>query len=948
MGRSRTGDVPVARDFRAIIAFATFLAAGAAYPWLTATYGNVGCGVLFIPLAMIALFWGAWAGALGGVAIALARFLFSNLEGMPQLGTLTGVSHLVGDLEAVALGAFIGWTRDATLAARRRARELEIERTALSRTIADRDRLLHEQQLGRALAEGIGAAGSLDAAATFALDLLRAESGSALGQAWIVSTDEHTHEPLAAWSPRTPHLSAFHAATLATRLVRGESLAGRAWASGTAAAHPDITHDPSFIRHEAAVRAGLASGFVAPVFADSEVVAVVEFFSREAGEPPAELVALVSAAVAPLGAVVRRRRDEDALRASEERFRELAENIQAVFWVADPIHVRTTYVSPAALSVWGHTGAEFVSDPMLWARALHPDDRATAQATVQRAAAERIPFESRYRIVRPDGTVAHIVDRGFPVTSAAGEVLRFTGIAQDVTATALAEAAAVEANARTRILAEAAFEGFATHADGVILEANAAFARTFGYAPDELVGARVMSLVAPESRAIVEAHLAAPSDELYEIAIVRKDGERRDVEIVARTAPYHGRSARITAVRDVTDERHARALERVQRERLAQLAAAQSTLGEGVCVVRGAAFSFVNPAFAAITGYTQEELLGMESLFPLVVAEDVDHVRGELLALLAGERERTFIEFAGIHKSGERRNIAAAGVLSQARDGPEVVAIVRDVTDERRAEQELEASKREVARSERLSALGTLVAGVAHEINNPLTFMRLRNEALLDALADAARSPGLPPATLQALVDAQESARVVLQGIDRITKITTSLKQISRVGQAGHQREDLNAIVEGVLTVTASKFKGHVHAETDLRATRAVRGSATELSQVVLNLVLNALDAMASVPSGTLTVRTFDEPGRVVLEVRDTGPGIAPADAPRLFTPFFTTKEKGTGLGLSVSWRIVDAHGGHLSFTTTVGAGTMFRVELPAAEERPNELPPAPGSAPTA
>ena len=242
--------------------------------------------------------------------------------------------------------------------------------------------------------------------------------------------------------------------------------------------------------------------------------------------------------------------------------------------------------------------------------------------------------------------------------------------------------------------------------------------------------------------------------------------------------------------------------------------------------------------------------------------------------------------------------------------------------------EEREAARRQAQTSERLSTVGTLVAGVAHEVNNPLTYIRLNVEENVEEIREALAGPALSPQARRTLEGALKRNETIQAGVEQIARITRSLKRVARPGEGEREPLDVNAVVEDVLDVARPRLRPGARLERALEATARPVADAAEVSQVILNLVLNAADAVDG--SGVVTVRTRDAPGLLVLEVEDNGPGIPPEAQERLFTPFFTTKAEGTGLGLSIAHRIVQDHGGSLTFTTQPGHGTTFRMTLPA------------------
>ncbi len=236
---------------------------------------------------------------------------------------------------------------------------------------------------------------------------------------------------------------------------------------------------------------------------------------------------------------------------------------------------------------------------------------------------------------------------------------------------------------------------------------------------------------------------------------------------------------------------------------------------------------------------------------------------------------------------------------------------------------ELESAQAQLIHSNRLSALGSMYAGLTHEINNPLGILCARARLSLAM----AREKGYDEELLKDL------EVIDRQGV-RIAEIMRSLLAFARKAEFSTRPVDLNSVVREVVNLVEKPFaKQGVGVRTELApALPQVRASADHLQQVLLNLLTNARDAMPG--GGTITLRTARDEGRVVAEVRDSGPGLAPEVEAHLFEPFFTTKEtgKGTGLGLSVSHGIVSAHGGELDGANAPEGGALFRVRLPAAD----------------
>jgi signal transduction histidine kinase len=228
--------------------------------------------------------------------------------------------------------------------------------------------------------------------------------------------------------------------------------------------------------------------------------------------------------------------------------------------------------------------------------------------------------------------------------------------------------------------------------------------------------------------------------------------------------------------------------------------------------------------------------------------------------------------------------------------------------------EKVESVEKQLERTERLASLGTLVAGVAHEIRNPMQALRMKAEGIQEKADNAGY--------------VKEAGDSIVKNADRILAITKEMLDMSKVKEPEKKPVDLNGAVESVLQLL--QVKNNIKLVKELNPVPAVNGSANQLSQVFINLFQNAVKAMPD--GGLLTVRTFKEGDLVSLEVADTGIGIPKENLGKIFDPFFTTNADSTGLGLSISDRIVREHGGLIKVKTETGKGSVFTVVLPSAK----------------
>lgn len=339
--------------------------------------------------------------------------------------------------EDVALAEQLAGHAALALENARLYREAQSEITERHRARDELDREHAFLQLLLDVTTAANEAPTLQEALGMALERVRAHTGWPVGHAYLLRESGEL-QSTGLWSTDDPErFRALREATEAVSFVAGIGLAGRVLATGQPVAIVDVTEDPSFLRSQLAADLAVKAAFAFPVVAGSEVAGVLEFFSGRPVDPEPFFLEVMSHVGTQLGRVVERERASAALRVSEERAREIAEHIREVFWVSDPELTRLHYVSPAYEEVWGRSRDGLYEDPLAWMRAIVPEDRERVAAAAPRR--PRGEYEEEYRIARPNGEVRWILDRAFPVTDDAGQVVRIVGIAEDITEQKAAE-----------------------------------------------------------------------------------------------------------------------------------------------------------------------------------------------------------------------------------------------------------------------------------------------------------------------------------------------------------------------------------------------------------------------------------------------------------------------------------------------------------------------------
>jgi PAS domain S-box-containing protein len=448
--------------------------------------------------------------------------------------------------------------------------------------------------------------------------------------------------------------------------------------------------------------------------------------------------------------------------------------------------------------------------------------------------------------------------------------------------------------------------------DGRIQQVNGSAEAMFGYRRAELIGQPLELLLPAEDppRATVNVPVAAGDAHLRGLGR-RKDGTRFPVELTRSTVRIRETDRVMSMVTDVSARARGEAA-------VARLAAIVESSQDSIVsqTLDGTVLTW-NAGAERMYGYAAAEVIG-RSVALLIPPELADEL-GRILEAVRREERTEHYETVRVRKDGRRIQVSLT--ISPIRDAEGRVVgvsnIARDVTDRLTLE-------RAARRAETLAALGTLSAGIAHEINNPIGILSSRLE-----LMESRRS--LP-------AELREDLQMLRRNVERVGRIIRSLLSAARQSPMEWRAVDLNLVVEETLMLVGKQMtKDRIQVVTQLDASLpTVRGQPHALQQVLMNLLVNARDAMPE--GGTVRIETSPVTGQeegVRLVVADTGPGIPVDVLPRISEPFYTTKAAGTGLGLPLSYTIVREHGGRIEVDSAAGRGTTFIITLPGDQAKP-------------
>jgi two-component system, cell cycle sensor histidine kinase and response regulator CckA len=469
------------------------------------------------------------------------------------------------------------------------------------------------------------------------------------------------------------------------------------------------------------------------------------------------------------------------------------------------------------------------------------------------------------------------------------------------------------------VLAEGAFEGVVISRDAILLDANKVFCDKLGYACEELVGRKIEDIVAPEFRQTTLKYVTSRSEDAYESALVRKDGQVVLVQVKGKLIPYEGGAARIASVRDITAAKKA---EEVQK----RLVTAIEQSAEAVLITdTNGIIHYVNPAMERITGLSNEALLGKTPAVFKSGQHDDDFYRQLWDTIRSGNIWSG--RFINRRQDGSlfHADVTISPVRNAAGEITNFVAVEHDVTERMQLSSQL-------FQAQKMEAVGTLAGGVAHDFNNLLQVVLGYSELVLS-------EDDLPARFRDDLGRINQAAK---NGADLVQRLLT----FSRKTEARPRPLNLNKQIEQLKKMLSRTLPKMIDIELSLAEDLiAINADPTQIEQVLMNLAVNARDAMPE--GGRLTIKTengtLDEsyakthlgakPGcYVLLSVSDTGQGMDKETLQHIFEPFFTTKGpgEGTGLGLAMVYGIVRQHGGYITCYSELGEGTTFRMHFPA------------------
>jgi PAS domain S-box-containing protein len=561
------------------------------------------------------------------------------------------------------------------------------------------------------------------------------------------------------------------------------------------------------------------------------------------------------------------------------------------------------------------------AEGLSWTSVLHGEDAPRVEQRWKSAMADRATVEAEARMRTADGSYRWHLIRIAPEPAGSGQILNWYGTATDIHDRKLTEHALLETEAKWKSVFDNASIGVAlTDMTGRFLSVNPAYERMLGYSQEELRAFRFIELTH-------EAFRTHNSDLIKECI----DGTRQQFQIEKLyrrkdRVPIWVRN-NVSIVRDQSGApRYIMALaENIMLQRLASIVEEQYDF-LAIADLEGRPL-YLNRSGQAMVGLDDiEELRDIEAtryFFPEDWQLMTQHIEHSVLTTGSWSGETRFRHL----KTGQPIPILYQGFrIDDPESGtPANIAIIcRDIGARKEAEFAAQAAQTELARVNRLTTMGEMAASIAHESNQPLTAIIANGEACLRLLA--VRRPDL--------AEVREALRSIIDDASRAAEVTHGIRSMAKKIPSERISIDVNEVVAKVLSLTRGEINiWNVAVQTDFEPDLShVIADRVQLQQVLLNLVVNAIEAMASRQDGfrklEISTRSQQE-GYVLVAVKDSGTGVDSEATQHIFEPFFTTKPNGVGLGLSICRTIIEGHGGRLWATPAEPHGTIFQFTLP-------------------
>ncbi len=624
-----------------------------------------------------------------------------------------------------------------------------------------------------------------------------------------------------------------------------------------------------------------------------------------------------------------RKRAEEALQASETNLRQILDCIPGLVCTLSPAG-RIELANRQLLNYFGRTLEEINA----WAMtdAIHPDDLAHVIDHHTRSMTAGTPYDFEFRARRADGVYRWFQARNLPMRDPDGGITGWSALMTDIEDRKRAEDALRESEYESRLIVDS-IPGLIAVLDtsGEIERVSQPLLNYLGRSQEELRQWAADDTIHPDDRpgylqAFERAFAVGDPVEYEAVRIRRFDGVYRWLNM--RGLPLRDRQRQIVRwyflLTEIDDRK--RAEDELKRSEARHRVVVETANDAVVSIDESGAIILANLAAKRIFGYNPDELVGKPLTVLMPGAMRKLHENGFKRYLETGVKHLKWqgTEFTALRANGEEFPVEVSFGEMVTDERKVFTGFIRDISEKKRAEEELRNSHAELARVMRVMTIGQLTASIAHEVNQPLSGIVTNASTCLRMLS------GDPPN----IDGARETARRTIRDGNRASEVVSRLRALFKRREVAAEPVDLNEAAREMIALSLSEMQsGRILVRHDFAENLPeVKGDRIQLQQVILNLMRNALDAMRDVDNRPreLLIKTESDDGKnVKLTVRDTGAGFAPDAADRLFDSFYTTKDDGMGVGLSVSRSIVEAHRGRIWASANDGPGASFAFSIP-------------------
>ncbi len=635
-----------------------------------------------------------------------------------------------------------------------------------------------------------------------------------------------------------------------------------------------------------------------------------------------------------------RRKADVPLADTQERYRRILESVADYIYTVsvENGHALDTFHGPACVAVTGYTSEEFAADPYLWFRMVDERDRQAVTEQARQVLAGRTVAPLEHRIIRKDGSTRWVSNTTVLHFDAEGNLRSYDGIIRDITERKQAEEELQSREAKLRSIFLAAPVGIGTAVNRVIREVNDRLCEMVGYAREELLGRNSRMLYPTEADydyvgRVKYERIRQRGTGTVETRWRRKDGSIIDILLSSTPLDSNDLSAGVTfTALDITDRRRMEESLRLTQFSVDHASDAAFWIGPD------ARFLYVSEAACRSLGYTRDELLNLS-----VPDIDPSFPRERWPSHWQEIRERKSFSFESVHRRKDGSVFPVELTVNHLEFGGKEYnfAFARDLTERKRAEEERRKLEAQIQHAQKLESLGLLAGGIAHDFNNLLTAILGHADLALTEMS--IESPG------------RASLAEIAKAAHRAADLCKQMLAYAGKGRFVVEPINLTRLVEEMthmLEISISKKATiQYHSEPKLPA---IDADATQIRQVIMNLIVNASEALGDRPgvisvstgvtdcdpkylAGTYLGEQLREGRYVFLEVADTGCGMDRETVGRIFDPFFSTKFAGRGLGLAAVLGIVRGHKGAIKVYSEPHRGTTFRILFPASDRTASE-----------